>query len=553
MVLKRREVRALWPAAASRLKLLLIASLLALPALAAEPVLHSYFEPDPQDDLALRATTAEGDMPAALDTPSGPVSAPDIRRNPEQDEVAYGGTSTPNSVDASYRIDRNTTRPEVVSYDDPFIPAVTPFKRLYAYDASDDGLELVVQDKRLRRVTIGGAVESGDDQFYGDMVVDLAEDTPVRVPSVGPGARVLAAHTNPPTQFELLRDGADNWFIKAGERKRVRLVMQLAISRAVFGSEMADVSWGVLARHVPALPASARGATERVLARIGVSRANRPRDALAVLVRHFRSFSPSEARPTQTGASLYEELALTQKGVCRHRAYAFTITALALGLPTRMVRNEAHAWVEVFDGSIWHRIDLGGAAERMDTEQDLSRPQHRPPEDPYTWPAGSESGQEMAQRARDDAAASGSSGTGTNAAGTAGGTGSDGGGVTPVPSPSAAGPGALEADAGLAQEEESPRPPSRVSVSAPVGEVRRGEPLQVSGKIEAGGVVCRGVRVDFALRTSAGRVIPIQSLAAGQDGSYAGAIVIPPNVDVGDYELIVSTPGNLECGAGESE
>ena len=49
------------------------------------------------------------------------------------------------------------------------------------------------------------------------------------------------------------------------------------------------------------------------------------------LVAHFRSFEtgviPSPSRST------YRDLALSRRGVCRHRAYAFTITALAAGIP----------------------------------------------------------------------------------------------------------------------------------------------------------------------------------------------------------------------------
>jgi hypothetical protein len=83
--------------------------------------------------------------------------------------------------------------------------------------------------------------------------------------------------------------------------------------------------------------------------------------------------------------------------------------------------------------------------------------------------------------------------------------------------------------------------------------VRRGDPLAVKGKVESDSKGCEGVRVDFALRTASGRVIPIQSLSTGANGSYDGAIVVPPGVDVGDYELLVSTPGDSRCGAGNSE
>jgi hypothetical protein len=69
------------------------------------------------------------------------------------------------------------------------------------------------------------------------------------------------------------------------------------------------------------------------------------------------------------------------------------VTALGLGLPARLVRNEAHAWVEAFDGSIWHRIDLGGAAGRFELDSPRDVPLYGGPEDPFSWPAGTQSTQ----------------------------------------------------------------------------------------------------------------------------------------------------------------
>ena len=112
------------------------------------------------------------------------------------------------------------------------------------------------------KLLIGGSVRSGDDQFYADMNVDLVADTPVRIPTVGPGTRVLSAHTLPETPFQLQRDGAENWFIRASENKRVRLVLQLAIPREIFGSPFApDATFVSLARFVPRMPQSIRAAS----------------------------------------------------------------------------------------------------------------------------------------------------------------------------------------------------------------------------------------------------------------------------------------------------
>ena len=79
------------------------------------------------------------------------------------------------------------------------------------------------------------------------------------------------------------------------------------------------------------------------------------------MVGYFRSFAPSDDSPESEG-DIYLDLALSKKGVCRHRAFAFLVTALNIGIPARFVHNEAHAWVEVRDDQRWHRIDLGGAA-----------------------------------------------------------------------------------------------------------------------------------------------------------------------------------------------
>src|SRR5450432_491997 len=383
----------------------------ALPAHADGPVLHEYIAPDAAEDLRMGATTPDGAMPAAIDTRSGVLSAPsETRTNSAASQVAYGGSATPDSIDASYRIDRDTSRPDSVRYDDPFIPAITPFKRLYAYDALDEGFELVVHDKLLRPIEIGGEARPDDDQFYGDLFVDVVPGVPVRIPSVGPGARVLVARAEPMLKFELVRDGADNWFIVGDTRERVRLVLELSIARRVFGSEFGEASWAELARSVPALPPAARAAATDVLGSIGVSQSQRPREAVRALVNYFRTFAPSDDSPhASSGAALYSELALSRKGVCRHRAFAFVVSARALGIPARLVRNEAHAWVEISDGLAWHRVDLGGAASHIDYEQHSSEHQHQPPADPYQWPPGSESAQDLSAQASSTGAKPGAS------------------------------------------------------------------------------------------------------------------------------------------------
>lgn len=506
----------------------------------AAPVLHEYVEPNPAEDVAFSATTQDGAMPAALDTPSGLVPAPDAAGPKPRVEHAYGGNATPDSIDASFRVDRDTTRPDSVAYDEPFIPAVAPFKRLYAYDSVDESFELTVFDKSLTKLEVGGKAGPADDQFYADLFVDVAPGSPVRIPSVAPGARALVARTDPELPFSLERDRADNWFMVGDARRRVRLIMQLAAPRAAFGTELADGTWAELLQKLPPLPPVVRSAALDVAREIGVSQRQPPRQVVAALVAHFRSFGPSEATLQATrGAQLYRELSLSQKGVCRHRAYAFAVTALGLGIPTRMVRNEAHAWVEVYDGVRFHRIDLGGAAGRMELSARAADHLYRPPPDSFSWPEGSESGQGMLSETLNAGSPSP-------------------GGAPPAASAAPSSPPAVTGSpppAGSAAEPPSPalgsddRPRATVELTLSSVTTARGGEVQLKGTVVAGGEPCVFSRVDVSLRDGAGAETWLGAFPTDQRGALEGRVTVPFDIDVGDYQVLARTPGTGRCGS----
>jgi hypothetical protein len=495
-------------------------------------VLHEYFRPDPADDLRLSATTSDGQMSAVIQTQSGPLSVPAASAEAPGAAV-YGGDGAHAEDGAVARLDSDTTQPSVVRYEDPFTPEIMPFKRDTALDLVTADYELIVADRTLEEVGVHGTVGSDEDPFYADLVVDVVEGVPVRVPTVGPGTRILGLRTQPPTTVRVMRDGADNFFLEGIETQRVRVVMHLAIDRATFGSAFDSVSWSRLAAFVPLLPPEVKERATRVAERIGVGTTLNPARALEALVSHFRGFAPSAERPASVGGELYEELALTKKGVCRHRAFAFTVTALGLGLPTRFVHNEAHAWVEVFDASVWHRIDLGGAAGRVESELG-GRPPHVTPRDPFSWPPGSESGAGMAERARQaqpfDAARRGST------------SGGDA-----IPSPD---------DPRAALPEGEPHQGSILTLSVGSQEALRGDRLSLAGEVKTEEGPCPRVRVDFELTTTetSSRAAPIHlgTLFTDPEGRYEHRIVIPHGIPVGDYVVVARTPGGGECGPGQS-
>lgn len=551
---------------------LAVAAAAVLPAHAAGTILHEFVEPNPGEDLKLSATTLDGDLPAAIETPSGVATAPDPTRPPDA-SPAYGGGTTDDAPDSTYEPDRDTRRPEVEAYDDPFSPSTAPFKRLRAYDSVDASYRLRVADLALATLPIGGVAGRDDEAFYADFTVQLLEGQPVRIPTVGPDTRILKMHVEPGEPVALLRDGADNWFARGKKRASVRMVMELAIRRATFGSPFGDASFDQLSRFVPPVHSSQAAAAERVFAAVGVSRTMRPRDAVDRMVAYFRSFAPSDQPPQEHG-DIYLDLALSKKGVCRHRAFAFLVTALHLGIPTRMVVNEAHAWVEVFDGQLWHRVDLGGAALDLEQQGDPERPMHRPPADPYEWPPGAqdESGQDLADRERAamEAQAPG------NAPGPGGADPS-----SPSSSPSSAPNG--QADPGADPQDPlgavppataspndpaapPPPDPNPLAVEAAVRlesadrEARRGRPTRVKGKITSPSGPCSRLRLDVLLvargasgMPGGGRAVRIGSLSTDDDGRFDGAVVVPRDLSAGDYELVVETPGDARCRAARSE
>jgi hypothetical protein len=321
-------------------------------------------------------------------------------------------------------------------------------------------------------------------------------------------------------------------------RRRVRLIMQLAAPRAAFGSEMAEATWGELLSKLPPLPPAVRSAALDVAREIGVSQKQSPRLVTAALVQYFRGFAPSEATPKASrGAALYQELALSRKGVCRHRAYAFAVTALGLGLPTRMVRNEAHAWVEVYDGVRFHRIDLGGAAGRMELDPHTADHLYRPPPDSFSWPEGSESGQSMLSETLEGAGKTAPSSP--KAASSA---------APPPPVPSAAlepsrVPGIQAALLG------DDRPHASVVVKLATSISQRGAAVPISGSVEAAGEPCLFSRVDVTLRDTAGVETWLGAFPTDANGNFEGRVTVPFDIDVGDYKLLARTPGTGRCGA----
>src|SRR5437868_9163887 len=107
--------------------------------------LHEPIPVDARDDIAM-GVVLEGDIPAAIQTKSGVFSAPDPNRVPTPSELQAAKNAehdaTNGEVGNTFTPDRDTRRPDVLRYVDPFTPSTAPFKRLVAFDAVDEKFAL---------------------------------------------------------------------------------------------------------------------------------------------------------------------------------------------------------------------------------------------------------------------------------------------------------------------------------------------------------------------------------------------------------------------------
>lgn len=396
-----------------------------------------------------------------------------------------------------------------------------------------------------------------EERFTGRFTTETKADHPVRIDSVAPGSRVLRAHFTSggkAIKFRLVRDGAENWYLETEHNGRGHLEIDLAAPREAFGLDFGNPSYASLP-PVPPLPAGVRLAAAEVAAHIGVSRSMTPRENMGRLVQYFRAFADSD-EPTAAKRDVYLDLALSQRGVCRHRAFAFLITAQSLGIPTRFIMNEAHAWVEVHNGSLWKRIDLGGAGRGL-----IGNPRAAfdPPPDPFAWPQGASRGEDLVKPATkaktDDTAGAGASGAGKgNPASPAPGKSSDPSQATApklLDLPGASGAAGAKSDPRGSLDK---RAASSVTLEAAPAALARGVKVPVNGKVESEGEACPHLSVLVVLREpkSGGRTTILGTLATDDAGRFSGTVEVPRSVIVGDYDLVAATSGDGRCGEGVS-
>jgi len=568
----------------------------------ADVVLHEYI-PN-AGDAELDAVLGPGGEPAAIVYDDTILTAPEggARRDDERAMSAMPGDGQGREEEGrrspTFRPDRVTSLEGTLGYFETFTPAIAPFKRVSALDAvvtMDGGTPVLgVSSLRTSRLPIEGATSTPPDarereRFWGSVVLDFRAGAIVPLPSVSPESRILTLRTEllgdargasvgDEVDLEVHRDDAGSYFAVAppGVRGEVRVVFLTDAPKDFFRmAELPDVPSDTFADEVFALEPRVREDALLFARELGLSPGQSYRRTLPILVEHFRSFEESDEPPPSTG-NIFLDLARGMKGVCRHRAYPFVITAQALGMPARFVQNEAHAWVEVKipQGDVpgWLRIDLGGAAAGLDAHGAEDRPLHRPTGDDvlprpapyvrsYSQLAGNvrglrrdAPGTNVSNHADDPSTNASDPSTSHNTDPTTP--------ATPTTPPTNAttsneptrneptrnepSPPSTDPLSALFSTPEPTRPvarPLRLTVEGREFEVLRGRRLELVGRaLDPDDVGVAGLRVEVVARGTIERLLGVTVTRDG--GHWQASVGVPPELPVGDYTLVVRTPGS---------
>ncbi len=530
------------------------------------PTLHEYIDP-PEDSPGVldpgsgRRTSdvfgkepGEGNNPNAFRRGDRIVPRPDDDVAPKDNEPVHGRGGFGADRDTEARPDYHTGPDGTLHYIEVYNPSIVPFKRMTALDAVSEDYVMRVYDRSLEDLTVGGETTPTRDMFWASLVVEFEPGEDVAIPSVAPDMRILSYETEPATTVVFAKDGADNYYVRAdesGAAGQYRLVFLADADPRYFapdppsGYRVRDID----RRRVRPMPTAVRRVAERGMRHIGVHPDMELRDALDKLVFYFRQFEAKDSPPSS--GDIYWDLLVSQAGVCRHRSFAFAITANALGIPTRYVANEAHAWVEVWvpDGATgrWLRVDLGGAATTLQVSNAGDKTMYQPrgddtfPQPPeysenYTRLEGDVRGLTDAQK-RD---AHGTMPT-DDADPTSGGGLGDG----PPGAPSV-GPG-----------QKLPQlPPSayagKIPTTISIGEVSaagfRGEAIAVTGRlVQTSGAGVGGQRVDIYLAPQGydgDYALLVGHTLSLDDGTFDAKVKLPRDLELGDYEVYAASSGD---------
>ena len=499
------------------------------------PILHEFFSRQ-GGDLPERSGDGanSGEDGEPIHTVDGPSNLADADRSEP------GARNAPLPDDRQAVLDRDTDREGWLSYFAVFDPTVAPFKRVGALDTvvvERGEVRLAVGEEQLRWVRPRRRRPlEGWDAFRGTVAVALETDALIPIPSVAPAMTIHELRTDPSVELRFLHDGAGNFFVQSAYQGVVRLEYVVSAPQSYFSGPLPAVGGvaEVPASMRPVVPEEVVGPASEAFVMLGLDNDMPVSEWVSRAAGYFRAFRAEPFPVAGRTEDIYRDILFGQRGVCRHRSFAFVVTLQAWGVPARYLYNEAHAFAEVWIPDLgWRRIDLGGGAEGLNVLNAANRVLHSPTGgDPLPTPPNFEESYSEQVRDREDPTAD-----------------ADG------EQWDALGEGAQRlrdlpnAELETQTTHSDGRIPTRVRLQQSEVEVFRGETMTVSGALlDAVGDPVSGAPVIVYLGPppdrSDGRVIALEVLYTDDSGTVSGEVNLPQSLPVGTWSVYLVFEGD---------
>jgi|GEM_PF-3200586 len=315
--------------------------------------------------------------------PDGSDPTPEPPENPG--DLTYGGGEPSDTSFSPQRFGYGTDTVCFAVFD----PTLLELKRHIAYDAVTVDYDTYIANPSLTSLELSET--EYDNVFVGTITLSRVVDDPIAIPSVAPNANIISYSSDPELTFDFFKDGADNFYISSpSDAGEVTFTFTTTADSSYFTFDVPEhLTLADIPENVKNTPSSAvLSKAALIIDELGLTGETNLKNIVYTLKDYFSSFTAGEIPSEEEEPDLYLAIARSKHGKCDIRSFAFFVTANSIGLPTRLVINECHGFVEIYiPTNGWMRLNLGGLGESGTCNPDGCEPFQN-----YTKPEEDESG-----------------------------------------------------------------------------------------------------------------------------------------------------------------
>ena len=264
-----------------------------------------------------------------------------------------------------------------------FLRGSESLKRWQVLDAASEHYRMFI----FNRTAVGISVQGGKEYemvYYLHLNISARAGELTSIPSPTPDSDILHYSYNEAngTTLSFYKDSADNYYIEPNQNENATLFIMFGTDDDYHNDDISG-SWSL-----GDIPDEAKVPVPQALINVvwdmldnelsGTELEDlQDEDDIETIVDALVSYCWGFSLRDSLGeynvpnvspdSDIYQTILSEEVGAGRHRAFAFFVTANALGLPTRYVSNDIHAFVEVYipftpgySSANWRVIDLGG-------------------------------------------------------------------------------------------------------------------------------------------------------------------------------------------------